>query len=201
MPAKLNTSQLNTIKLNNGGNPSPGFETFMRRLRDNKPCVKVEFIEIGGAVTDITEFYLSGGNFEQIKERAPDEIQAGNFDIVLANHTNFFSEFIPGSFLDGKQYHGAKIRVSLGFVFEDGSTLFETIGVGIIDQLKTKDSKSIVTFRCRDAISKILDKVLRTTPQSEIPVIGANVGNGTLGVIETLAFATKAEDWTITCMT
>jgi len=197
--ANLNTSNLNTVKLNNGGAPSPGFETFMRRLRNNKPCMKIEFIEINDTVTDITQYHLSGGNFEQIKERAPDEIQAGNFDIVLSNHDNNFSEFVSGSFLDGKQYHGARIRVSLGFVFDDGSTQFEIIGVGIIDQLKMKDNLSKVTFRCRDAIKKIIDKTLRSTPSVEIPVVAANRGNGTLSTIETLPFATQAEDWTVVC--
>lgn len=199
--ANLNTSNLNTIKLNNGGAVVPDFETFMRRLRGSKPCVKIEFIEIGGTVTDITEYHISGGNFEQVKERAPDEIQAGNFDITLSNNDNTFSEFVSGSFLDGKQYHGASIRVSVGFVFDNGSTQFLPMGVGIIDQLKTHNEKSEVTFRCRDRVKVILDKTLRPVPDSEIPVFGINRGNGTISTIESRPFSTQAQDWTLLCTT
>src|SRR4051812_32229233 len=92
----------------------------MARLRDSQPKTKVEYIDIDGNVTDISTFYIEGARFSQGKERAPDEMQAGDFDIVLNNATGYFSEFLPGSLFYTVKYHNARIRVSQGFILPDG---------------------------------------------------------------------------------
>lgn len=197
----INENQLNSVRLNDGEELISNFNTEMRRKRGSKPVFKIEFIEIDDTVTDITQYYIEGANFEKIKERAPDEIQAGNFDILLSNQDDNFSEFVSGSFLEGKQYIGASIKVSVGFILPDGTTEFESQIIGIIDELKTGDNESHVVFRCRDRISKIIDKKLRPIPTVEIPVYAANRGNGVISTIESLAFATTAQSWTVTCTT
>jgi len=198
--AKLNAFGLNSTRLNNGTDTPFHFNTEARRLQDSKPIIKIEFIEVTGTVTDITDYYLSGANFEQVKERAPDEIQAGNFDIILANHDDNFSEYVAGSFLEDKQYHGARIRVSLGFILPDGTTSYETQAVGYIDQLVMGNQESIVTFRCRDIMWRIMDQILHSHPADEVPVVtSTNTGNGTINVIKTRPFKTVNENWTLTC--
>lgn len=180
---------------------SAAFQTEMDRKQGSISKVKVEFIDTLGAVTDISLYYLSGANFDQTKERAPDEIQAGNFDVELANHDNKFSEFISTSLLFGIQYHGAKIRISLGFILPDGTEEFEVQAVGVIDELEVlTDSK--VVFRCRDQIQKLIDGILHARPTEEIPILGGvSVGNGVMSSVKTKPFATLQEDWTVTCTT
>lgn len=199
--ANLNTADLNSVHLNNGEDEVSSFFTEMRRKRDSKPIIKVEFIETDNTTTDISAYYLSGANLEQIKERAPDEIQAGNFDIVLANHDNNFSEYVSGSLLNGIQYHGARIKVYVGFKLPNGTTVYEVQTEGIIDQLINTDESTAI-FRCRDRIGYILDATLHQRPSGETPVFNsANGGNGTITSIDTKPFATVTENWTLTCTT
>ncbi len=180
---------------------SAAFQTEMDRKQGSQSKVKVEFIDTLGTVTDISLYYLSGANFDQIKERAADEIQAGNFDVEVSNHDDTFSEFLSTSLLFETQYHGAKIRISLGFILPDGTEEFEVQAVGVIDELQVlPDSKAV--FRCRDQIQKILDGVLHARPLAEIPILaGASVGNGIISSIKTKPFATLQENWTLTCTT
>lgn len=181
---------------------SAAFQTEMERKNDSLPKIKVEFIDPSNVVTDISLYYLNGANFEHVKERAPDIIQAGNFDIVLSNHDDKFSEFKAGSLLFGVDYHSAKIRISLGFILPDGTTEYDIQATGIIDQLNTDPIESVVIFRCRDTIQRIVDGVLHLRPSEETPVANpGNTGNGLMTKVATKAFATVNEDWTVTCTT
>lgn len=180
--------------------PSTAFQTEMARLQDAHPVTKVEFISTTGVVTDISTYYASGASFDQIKERAPDEIQAGDFDIVLFNHDNYFSEYVSTSLIYNTQYHGARIRVSLGFVLPDGTSEYTVVAIGYVDQIITDGSTATVTFRCRDLIRRILDEKLHPHPAVEIAVAAAgNTGNGIVSEIATKPFKTVTEDWTLTC--
>lgn len=181
---------------------SAAFLIEMARQQDAHPKTKIEFITVGGAVTDISAYYDSGANFQQQKDRAPDEIQAADFDIVLANHDNKFSEYDPTSLLYGIQYHGARIRVSEGFVLPDGTEEYQVKCVGFIDQIIADGSISRVTFRCRDLIRQLLDRALNPSPASELAVAAiGNIGNGLCSVVAVLPFKTKNELWTLTCTT
>ena len=106
------------------------------RMRGGRPFVTVEHIALDGSITDISRYYSSGGNITREKERAPDEIQAGDFDITLFNHDNKFSEYKVGSLFYNTQYHGSKIRISVGFISPSGPTESQIICTGYIDELK-----------------------------------------------------------------
>lgn len=177
----------------------------MARLLDAHPKTKVEFIDTLSNVTDISAYYQSGAQFQQVKERAPDEIQAGNFDIVCFNHDNKFSEYDPTSMLYGVQYHGARLRISQGFVLPDGTEEYVTQAVGYIDELAMgyeTSADSVVTFRCRDIIKFLLDQKLNPRPFALVPVAGSsNVGTGGIPAVDTKPFKTKNENWTLTCTT
>ncbi len=180
------------------------FLTEMARLQDSHPITKVEFVSVLGVTTDISSYYQSGAQFQQVKERAPDEIQAGNFDLVLFNHDNYFSEYDPASLIYNSQYHGAKIKLWQGFVLPDGTTEYAIQAVGFIDELVTtpdsSDSASTVTIRCRDRIRTLLDQKLNPRPFALFPVANtSNTGNGSIASVETKPFKTKNETWTITC--
>ena len=199
---QINSWKLNTERLNNGSDRSlDSFLSEMRRKRDATPLLKVELIEVDGTVHDISQYYVEGANFEQVKERAPDEIQAGNFDLVLNNSNNTFSEYVSGSLLEGMQYHGAKIKIYVGFRLPNGTEVYEDQAEGLIDDLIcSTDSKA--TFRCRDRISYIIDATLHRRPTEESPVYDVdNIGNGTRGTLETKPFSTITENWTLTCTT
>lgn len=178
------------------------FQTEMDRAQDSRPIIKVEFTDISANTTDISEYYLGGAAFEQIKERAIDEISAGSFDIILANHNNYFSEYDSDSLLYETQYHGAKLTISLGFVLPDGTTEYTTQATGIIDQLITDPNESVVTLRCRDRLHRVMDFTLHLQPVAEVPVYNAgNGGDGTCSTIATKPFKTVNEVWALTCTT
>lgn len=178
------------------------FQAEAVRLQDSKPKIKIEFVSVAGVTTDISAYYNGGASFEQIKERAPDEIQAGDFDITLFNHDNYFSEYVSTSLIYNSQYHGAKIKVYAGFVLSDGTEEFLIQAVGLIDQITASPNESTVTFRCRDLIRRMLDGKFHNRPESEIPANDStNVGNGFIDAVATKPFKTKSELWTITCTT
>jgi len=179
--------------------PSLAFLGEMARKRGSNPKTKIEFVSKTNVTTDISHYFLSGANLEQVKERAPDEIQAGQFDIVLANHDDNFSEYKAGSLFFGGTYHGAKIIIYQGFILPGGTEEYLVQGVGFIDQLLTDAQASRVTLRCRDRMWQIMDQKLHVRPTIEVPVAGANVGNGYCTVIETKPFATVNQNWTLTC--
>lgn len=198
--ARLNASQPNTFRPNNGTAASPSIRSEMHRLQDSIPRTKVEFISVLGVVTDISTYYDGGAVFTQVIDRSAGELQSGDFDIQLFNHDDNFSEYIATSLLYGIQYHGAKIRISQGYVLSDGSVAYEIQAVGIIDQLITDGESSMVTFRCRDRVKYLIDAPINPTPTSETPVAGsANVGNGTMSAVAVKPFKTKNETWTLTC--
>src|SRR4051812_38968621 len=181
---------------------SPAFLSEMDKKRGITPRTKVEFISKAAATTDISDHYLEGANFEQVRERAPDEIQAGQMDIVCSNEDDLFSEYVVGSLLYGLDYHGAKIRISQGFLLPDGTLEYEPQGVVFIDELRTDPVESKVTFRCRDLLWKVMDQKLHARPEAEIPIPDAgNVGDGSLSGVGKLPFVTVNEDWTLTCTT
>jgi hypothetical protein len=197
--AKFNTFRFNKKKFNQG---SLSFFTEIEQRFDIKPVVKVEFVAVDGTATDISEYYESGGVVERIKERSPDEIQAGDFDVVLKNHDNKFSEYQSTSLFYGIQYHGAKIKIYIGFKLPDGSTPYKLQQVGYIDELLASNQDSVVTLRCRDLIRGLLDQALHNRPSSETPVPGAsNVGDGGCSAVQTKPFKTVDESWTLTCTT
>ena len=180
--------------------PSALFLGEMERKRGSQPKTKIEFITKAGAVTDISRWFLAGANFEQVKERAPDEIQAGQFDVVLSNHDDKFSEFKTASFLYGMDYHGARIRVSQGFILSDGTEEYLVQGVGYIDQLITDPATSRVILRCRDRLWRVMDSKIHIRPENEFPLAnGSNAGNGICSVINTRPFFTVNQNWTLTC--
>lgn len=181
---------------------SPAFLVEMDRLQGSTPRTKVEFIDKSANVTDITAYYLSGANFEQVRQRAVAEIQAGQFDIVFSNWDDTFSEYKTGSLFYGLDYHGARIRVSEGFLLPEGTLEYETQCVLFIDQLTTDPTSSKVTLSCRDVLGFLMDRVLHAHPQSEIPAHDSgNVGNGIVSGVEKLPFVTVNENWTLTCTT
>lgn len=179
---------------------SAAFRTEMARLQDSHPKTKVEYIDLDGNVTDISAYYIEGARFQQGKERAPDEMQAGDFDIVLNNATGYFSEFLPGSLLYTVKYHNARIRISQGFVLPDGTEEYEQQATAYIDELVADPEVSHITLRCRDKIRNLLDRVIHRRPSSETATADAgNIGTGTCSAIETKPFKTKNELWTLTC--
>lgn len=187
-----------------GGDVSsiPYFENEMQKKRDTTPLMLIEHIDVNGVVTDISRYYVSGANITRQKERAPDEIQAGDFDITLINHDDYFSEYKAGSLFYDVQYHFSRIRVSAGFVLPDGSTVTEPMAYGYIDELEAHEGESYVTLRCRDLIHRIIDEKLHHRSADETPDAGGgNVGDGTCSVIDTKPFAVQDEDWTLTCTT
>jgi hypothetical protein len=197
--ALLNVSRPNTFRPNNGTGVTPNIRTEMHRLRDSIPRTKVEFIDTLGNVTDISTYYKGGARFDQVIDRSAGELQAGDFDIELFNHDNKFSEYQSSSLFYATQYHGAEIRISQGYVLNDGSVSYQTQAVGIIDQL-IADNDSIVTVRCRDRLKFLIDSVINPTPASEVAVLGSsNVGNGGLSNVAVKPFLTKNELWTLTC--
>ena len=199
----INTWQLNTARPNNSSTSAPpvNVETEMARLQDSKPITKIEFIDTSDVVTDITAYYLEGAQVNKVKDRRAGEIQAGDFDLVVSNQDNKFSEYDTSSLIYNAQYHGARIRISEGFILSDGTTVYEDQCVGYIDQLVTDSDMAKVTFRCRDLIKRIMDQTLNSVPTAEVPVEGSNTGNGTFGKVSVLPFATVDEDWTVVCTT
>jgi hypothetical protein len=182
--------------------PSSAFLSEMSRKRGSAPRTKIEFIDKLGNVTDISEYYLAGAQLSQVRERAPDEIQAGQLDIVLRNDDDTFSEFIDGSLFFELDYHGARIRISEGFLLPDGTTEYEIQGVVFIDELSAGDRASTVTLRCRDLLWRVMDQKLHNRPLSEVPIPdGSNVGDGDLSGLAKMPFVTVNQDWTITCTT
>lgn len=178
------------------------FQTEMARLQDAHPKTKVEYIDLSGNATDISAYYIEGARFSQGKERAPDEMQAGDFDIVLNNADGSFSEFQPGALFYQAQYHNARIRVSQGFVLPDGTEEYEQQATAYIDALEADLDQARVTLRCRDKLRSLLDRIIHRRPTTEIPTAGGgNTGNGTCTAIETKPFKTKNELWTLTCTT
>jgi hypothetical protein len=181
---------------------SPAFLAEMDRQQGTTPRTKVEFIDKAANVTDISAYYLSGANFEQVRQRAVAEIQAGQFDIVVSNQDDTFSEYKVGSLLYNLDYHGAQIRVSQGFLLPDGTLEFEPQCTLFIDQLTTDPLVSQVTFSCRDILGFIMDQKLHAHPIAEIPVPDSgNVGDGVLSDVAKLPFVSVNEDWTLTCTT
>jgi hypothetical protein len=181
---------------------SPAFLAAMDQQQGTTPRTKVEFISKAAVVTDITAYYLSGANFEQVRQRAVTEIQAGQFDIVLSNQDDKFSEYVATSLFYNLDYHGAKIRVSEGFLLPDGTLEYATQGVLFIDALATDPATSQVTLSCRDVIGFFMDKKLHPHPAKEVALADpGNVGNGIVSGIATLPFVTVNEDWTLTCTT
>lgn len=182
--------------------PSAAFLTEMSRLRGSRPRTKIEFIDKSDVVTDITEDFLGGANLETIKERAPDEIQAGSFDIVLDNADDKYSEYKPSSLLYQSDYHGARIRISEGFLLPDGTEEYEVQGIGYIDQILVDPSESKITFRCRDILWRVMDQLLNPKPPASVPVPSVdNIGNGNITFPSSLPFVTINQDWTLTCTT
>lgn len=178
------------------------FVTSMDQLRNSRPVTKIEFIDTTDTITDISSYWDGGGSIEKIKERAPAEIQAGGFDITVFNHDDKFSEYKASSMLYGLQYHGARIRISQGFVISDGSIAYEVQAIGFIDSIDASSDNSRVTFRCRDLVKDPIDHSIHVFPLTEVPAFDAgNTGNGTCSQIETKPFKTVTEDWTLTCTT
>ena len=196
---QFNTFQYNKIRYGVGGY---SLYDELDKLQDTKPLVKVEFIDTSDTITDISSYYHSGGVIERVKERAPDELQAGDFDVVLFNHDNYFSEYRTGSLFYETQYHNAKIRISLGFTLPDGSEEYLPQQTGFIDELVADRMEGLVTIRCRDVIRRILDEKLHRRPTAEVPTAGSsNTGNGICSTVDTKPFKTVNEDWTLTCTT
>jgi hypothetical protein len=185
-----------------GGDLDSAFLYEMGKKRDTNPFIKIEHIDMNGTVTDITDYYDSGGNISREKERAPDEIQAGDFDITLFNHNDYFSEYKAGSLFYGIQYHFSTIRVSVGFVLETGESAIKQMCLGYIDELTVHGDESKVTLRCRDLIHRVIDESLHLRCEEEIPTPGVgNVGDGVCSAINTKPFSTVNETWTLTCTT
>lgn len=200
MGATVGTARLGTVRLANGTLAPANFGTEMRRRLGSRPLTKVLFVKVDGTEVDISSRYLAGATFEQVKERAPDEISAGDFDIVLANNDNYFSEYVVGALLENIQYHGAKIKIYQGFTLPDGTEQYEIQAVGLIDEIKTSPSESTVTFRCRDRVRRILDEALNPSYYELIAQRSVgSVGNGQCTNVSTKPFKTVTETWTLTC--
>lgn len=174
----------------------------MNRKRGAIPRTKIEHISKLAVTTNISSYFLEGANISQVRERAPDEIQAGQFDVILSNHDDNFSEMKVGSLLADSDYHGDKIKVSRGFLLPDGTEEYDTQAVGFIDELTTDSVKSRVTLRCRDIMWRIMDQKIHARPTVEIPAADSgNTGDGLMSSVETKPFSTVNQDWTITCTT
>lgn len=181
---------------------SPAFLKEMDRQQGITPRTKVEFIDKAANVTDVTDHYLSGANFEQVRQRAVGEIQAGSASIVFTNTDDLFSEYKIGSLLYNLDYHGAQIAVSQGFLLPDGTLEYTPQFTLFIDELMTDPLLSEVTFSCRDILGFIMDQKLHAHPDDELAVPDpGNVGNGIIASIAKLPFVSVNETWTITCTT
>lgn len=179
---------------------SSAFQAEMARKRGSTPRTKVEYIDKLGVTTDLSSYYKAGGQITQTRERAPDEIQAGSFDIIFLNDDDTFSEFLASSLLYNTKYHGARIRVSQGFLLPDGTEEYVTQTVGYIDQIIADPRISQVTFRCRDLLWRIMDQKIHSRPDLEVPVAGgSNVGDGDFAGLAKLPFVSVNQTWTITC--
>ena len=179
---------------------SPAFLAAMDQQQGSTPRSKFEFIDKSNNVTDISDHYLSGANFEQVRQRAVAEIQAGQFDVIFTNHDDKFSEYVNTSLLYNLDYHGARIRVSAGFLLPDGTLEYAPQCTLFIDALKTDPQQSTVTFSCRDVLGFIMDHKLHAHPATEIPVPDSgNVGDGVITGVAKLPFVTVNENWTLTC--
>lgn len=179
---------------------SAAFQTEMTRKRGSCPRTKIEFIDKDSNTTDISAYFLSGAQLTQTRERAPDEIQAGQFDIILRNNDDTFSEYVATSLFYGLDYHGARIRISEGFLLPDGTTEYEPQGLGFIDQLIADPQSSKVTLRCRDLLWRVMDQKIHPRPMTEVPTPGgSNVGTGDLSGLAKLPFVSINETWTVTC--
>jgi hypothetical protein len=182
--------------------PSPAFLLEMQKLQGVTPRTQLIFIDKSNNQTDISDHYVSGANFEQVRQGAYTEIQAGQATIVCSNHDDLFSEFKIGSLLYNLDYIGAKIKVSQGFLLPDGTLEYVPQATLFIDELQTDPNVSEVTFSCRDILGFIMDKKLHSNPAKEIPVpAGGNVGNGVCSVVGTLPFVTVNQAWTLACVT
>lgn len=181
---------------------SAEFLALMEQKRDAAVAFNVEIIDLDDNVFDVTAYWQSGGNMQRARERAPDELEAGSFDIVLMNTDDAFSENVPGSIFYQEEYTGWTVRIAQGFVLADGTLEIVDQCVGLIDDLEADPSTSTVTLRCRDLMRFIIDGTFRAVPFEETGVPDpANVGNGIISAIATRPFKTVSEDWTITCTT
>lgn len=179
--------------------PSAAFLEEMEKKRNTRPITKIEHIDKSAVVTDISRYFMSGANLEAVKERAPDEIQSGSFDILLSNHDDKFSEYKLDSLFYDTDYHGNTIKIYQGFILPDGTTEYLLQGVGYIDQIITNATQSVVTIRCRDRLWRIMDEFLHVRPADEVPDPGANSGTGHMTSVDTKPFSVVNENWTLTC--
>ncbi len=199
--AGYNTFRYNTTRYNAGG-PRGSFLEEMQRLRDAIPLVKIEWLDPSGNANDVSRYYVSGGNVSRLKDRALDEVQAGDFDVTFWNTDGTFSEFISTSLLFGVAYHGTRLRVWLGFRLSDGTVDYRLMQTGYVDQLLASDAEDQVTFRCRDLVGKLLDVTIHRSDDALVPVAAAaNTGNGKVSSVQTKPFETVSETWTLTCTT
>lgn len=197
--AGFNNDQFNTSQFNAAPTGTSLWDEIVK-LQDVQTELKIEHIDHDGNYTDLTGYFSSGATIERIKERAPDEIQSGDFDVVLFNHDDFFSEYKAGSLFYQTEYHNTRIRIMLGVRLSDGSTAWTTQAVGYIDELQASDSDSTVVIRCRDIIRRLLDEHLNPSPDGLVGTAAdTNTGSGNLSAVATKAFKTKNETWTLTC--
>ncbi len=183
--------------------PSSEFLALMDRKLDAPAAFLVEILDASDVATDVTRYYRSGGGISQSRNRYPDQIEVGSFDIVFANTDDTFSEYKAASLFFGQDYHQKwRVRISQGYRLAAGSIEYLAQSTAIIDELVAGDSDSIVTIRCRDKIAKLIDARLRNaaTQPNGVPDPG-NFSNGTISPIATLPFKAVTEDWTVVCTT
>jgi len=163
-----------------------------------KPQDKVEIELTAGVWTDVTEYYEGGATFDQEKERAPDQISAGDTRYTFDNSEDTFTPTDAGSIFYGVLYQGKKIRFSVGFY---GVGYYPQSTMRIKDIKWDHDNQQCYIF-AQELMQRLVDENLNSFPSTLVAVPGAgNTGNGTITGIATKPFVTVTENWTLTCTT
>ncbi len=178
--------------------PSAAYLVEMARLRGAHVIPKIEMV-LDDITVDITAYYISGGEFDQEKERDVDEISSGDINFTFSNHNDYFSEYDASSLFYGKTYHNRKIKYSLGIRLPSGVIEYYSQFSATIQNIEIQQESNQVSIYCRDCIYKIVSERLNIYPTGLIPTAGgSNAGNGEVSSIACKPFSTVSETITIT---
>jgi hypothetical protein len=176
--------------------PSASYITEMERLRG--VLIKPQIIlTLDEGTTDITPYYISGGDFDQEKERGVDEISCGDITYTFSNYNNYFSDLDSSSVFYGKNYHNRTITYSIGLMLSTGTIEYLAQNTSQIKSVEVQQENNQVTIQCKDLMSKVIDEKINSYPTGMIPSF-AGTGNGYLGDLATKPFVTVNEDITVT---
>ena len=149
---------------------------------------------------DITQYFISGGEVSQEKERAPDRLTVGDAQLTFNNKDNVFTEDNSSSFLYGVDYHNRDISFELGIQLADGSFQYIMAATMRVSSLKVSSESGRAEIRVYDLSALLIGETLNPRPSAMEAVADAdNVGDGTMSEVTVKPFVTVAENWTLTC--